>query len=422
VANKIGPYQILDVLRSGNRPLYKVKAADGRVLALKAVSAAGLSPEMRERFNREAEICRTLDHPNLVRVHDAGEADGTLYQALDLLEGSDLSTVLTSNRQFTWPEKLSIMEQVCEGLEYAHAHKLVHRDIKPANLFLEDSGRVRVLDFGMARVESSVLTRVGSALGTVNYMSPEQIRGERCTPASDVFAAGIVFFQLATGRHPFSSRDRSIAQVVSAIVFEPPPKLSQLCPDAPEGLEFLLNKALEKDPVHRPQSGSSLKQAVRLCITLSMAGSPAPPPAAEEVSPPPASADPPPESDKTLLAPTARNPALAPEDRATKIMRRGDFAPSLPAKRDAPTPATPAAPVVPAQPPDPGAKPRHRYCPSCTYANSVSATVCAGCGYLLVNAPAAGSAEKPRPWGLYTAIGIALLLAIALVVVLIVKS
>jgi serine/threonine-protein kinase len=367
VANKIGPYQILEVIYSGSRPLYKVKAADGRVLALKSVAVAGLSAEMRERFNREAEICRTLDHPNLVRVYDAGEADGTLYQAMDLLEGSDLNAVLTSNRQFTWPEKLSIMEQVCDGLEYAHAHKLVHRDIKPANLFLEDSGRVRVLDFGMARVAESELTRVGSALGTLNYMSPEQIRGERCTPASDVFSAGIVFFQLAAGRHPFSSRERSIAQVVSAIVFEPPPQFSQICPDAPEGLEFLLNKALEKDPMRRPQSGSSLKQAVKLCaITLSMAASRLPATPTVAAGHPPAEPLRAPDGAEKTVAP---DPApVAPEDKKTKVMRRADFAAPLPVKPPAPPPAPPpppaAPPVVPAPQTESRAKPR--YCPQCT--------------------------------------------------------
>ena len=141
----------------------------------------------------------------------------------------------------------------------------MHRDIKPANLFLENSGRVRVLDFGMVRVAESELTKVGSSLGTLNYMSPEQIRGERCTPATDVFSAGIVFFQLATGRHPFSTRDRSLGQVVSAIVFETPPKLSELAPDAPEGLEFVLHRALEKDPARRLQNAGELKQAISLC-------------------------------------------------------------------------------------------------------------------------------------------------------------
>ena len=275
IMDKIGPFQILETVHSGPQPLYRAKAADGRVVALKTIPAAGLTPEMRERFTREADTCRTLDHPNLVRVFETGEADGMLYQAMELLEGADLGKVMAEGRQFNWDGKLGIMEQICDGLQYAHEHKLVHRDIKPANLFLENSGRVRVLDFGMVRVAESELTRAGSSLGTLNYMAPEQIRGQRCTPATDVFSAGIVFYQLATGRHPFSARDRSLGQVVSAIVFETPPKLSELCPDAPEGLEFILNRALEKDPARRLQNAGDLKQAMALCRMTMKLGGPA---------------------------------------------------------------------------------------------------------------------------------------------------
>jgi serine/threonine-protein kinase len=412
VPAKIGPYQILDVLHSGNRPLYKVKAADGRVLALKAVAVAGLSPEMRERFTREGDICRTLDHPNLVRVYDAGEADGNLYQTMDLLEGSDLSKVMAQERRFTWPEKLSIMAQVCEGLEYAHAHKLVHRDIKPANLFLEDSGRVRVLDFGMVRVADSNLTRVGSTLGTVNYMAPEQIRGTRCTAASDVFSAGIVFFQLASGRHPFSSRERSLAQVVKAIVFEPPPKLSEICPDAPEGLEFLLNKALDKEPERRPQDGGALKQAVGLCrITLDFADS-------DAAAPPVRTPGPAPENVQTSAPPLAARPV--PREEAKTQVRKINPADLVKPRPPQPPPPVPPKPQV--MKPEPPAPQRYRYCPSCTSANPLFAVVCTVCNSPLVISRGDGTGEKRWPWSLYIAIAIAVLLATALVVVLIVKS
>ena len=117
----------------------------------------------------------------------------------------DLNKAIASGRQFSWSDKLSIMEAVCAGLQYAHQLGLVHRDIKPANLFLENSGNTRILDFGMAREGSSELTRAGSAVGTLNYMAPEQIRGETCTAATDVFATGIVFQQLSTGLHPFAA-------------------------------------------------------------------------------------------------------------------------------------------------------------------------------------------------------------------------
>ncbi len=146
--DKIGPFEILETLHRGAQPLYRAKAADGRVVAVKTTPVQGLTPEMRERFLREAETCRGLDHPNLVRVFESGEAGGVLYQAMELLEGSDLGKVEAAGRKFTWEEKLSIMEQVCDGLQYAHEHKLVHRDIKPANLFLENNGRVRVSRWG----------------------------------------------------------------------------------------------------------------------------------------------------------------------------------------------------------------------------------------------------------------------------------
>jgi serine/threonine-protein kinase len=399
--DKIGTYQIVETLHQGAQPLYHATAGDGRPVALKATPVEKLTPEMRERFLREGETCRTLDHPNVIRVFDTGEADGMLYQAMELLDGSDLGKVLASGRTFTWEEKLSIMEQVCEGLQYAHEHDLVHRDIKPANLFLENSGRVKVLDFGMVRVAQSELTRAGSALGTLNYMSPEQIRGERCTAASDVFSAGIVFFQLATGRHPFSARDRSLPQIVSAIVFETPPKVSELCPDAPEGLEFILTKALEKDATKRFQNAGELKQALALCrVTLNIGGAPV------ELEPRTAPVE----------AAEAATPVL--DGEKTKVMRR-------PVAAVAPTPA-PAAPTpvrVPEKAPTPVARNQFRYCPTCTAPNPPDATICRQCGTPLA-AKSAASEQSPKQgkqWALPVAVGVAVVLALILIVVLITR-
>src|ERR1017187_133725 len=122
--DKIGTYQLLEILHSGPQPLYRAKGKDGKEVAVKAIPVAGLTAEMRERFMREAETAKTLDHPNLVRVFEEGEADGMLFQAMELLVGSDLGHVMAEGRKFTWEDKLSIMEQVCDGLQYAHEHKL----------------------------------------------------------------------------------------------------------------------------------------------------------------------------------------------------------------------------------------------------------------------------------------------------------
>jgi serine/threonine protein kinase len=401
--DKVGPYEIVETLHRGPQPLYRVKAADGRVLALKAAPVANATAESRERFSREAETCRALDHPHLVRVVDAGEADGMLYQVMELLEGADLGKVMGEGRPFSWEQKLSIMEQVCDGLQYAHEHHLVHRDIKPANLFLEDSGRVVVLDFGMVQVAESELTKVGATVGTLNYMAPEQIRGERCTAASDVFSAGIVFFQLASGRHPFSSKGRSLPEIVSAIVFEAPPKLSELCPDAPEGLEFLLNRALEKDPAKRLQNAGELRQSIAVCrLAMGHAAAPVEPAAAD------------PEEAKTKVFSTA---TTAPVDgEKTQVFRRPGVVAAPAAPKPAPPPVV-AAPAVAAAPkPAPGL--RFRYCPSCTSANPPDASVCGRCGLPLAEGV---PAKKATNWGMWVAVGVAVVLAIALVLVLVVK-
>jgi serine/threonine protein kinase len=419
--DKIGQYTILDVLHRGAQPLYKAKGKDGKEVAVKAIPVAGLTAEMRERFNREAQTAKTLDHPNLVRVFEAGEADGHLYQAMELLVGSDLGHVMAEGRKFTWEDKLSIMEQVCDGLQYAHEHHLVHRDIKPANLFLENSGRVRVLDFGMVRVAESELTKVGSSLGTLNYMSPEQIRGDRCTTASDVFSIGIVFYQLSTGRHPFSSKDRSLAKVVSAIVFETPPKISEICPDAPEGLEFILNKAMEKDQANRIQNAGDLKQAMSLCrITMKLgfsqqhAAKPPEPRAGTGAFPQEAGG----------RSPGPQGPgavAFAPEDSdKTQVIRRD----KAQTPRVAPPPAKPQV-KPPAQPPPPPPVKLNTgflHCPICTTPNPPGATVCRGCGNPLGTGVVPDPAQaKPVQWGLYVAIAAAALLAVVLIIVLIQK-
>ena len=363
---KIGPYQIVDVLHGGPRRLYRVRAADGRLLALKTIEVAGLTADARERFDREAAICKQLDHPNLVKVYDSGEDAGVLYLAMDLLEGADLSKVLAERRPLTWEQRLSTMEQVCDGLSYAHARQLVHRDIKPANIFLENSGRARILDFGMARVESSVLTKVGMAVGTLTYMAPEQIRGETCTAAADVFAAGIVFFELATGKHPFSFSGTTLPEILRAVLFQQPPPLKELTPDAPDGLELVLTKALEKDRDHRLQDAADFKQAMSLCrITF------------------------------RLRASSAASPQ--PVDPSKTIVVRRPDRPGPP-----PPPPPPRAEPPPVPPaPQPVPKPQLTFCSSCTYGNPKDAVTCVRCGLPLVArqaSPGPDAADKSLQW------------------------
>ena len=419
--DKIGTFQILETIHLGPQPLFRARGKNGQEVAIKAIPIANLTAEMRERFTREAEACRTLDHPNLIRVFETGEADGMLYQAMELLEGADLGKAMGEGRHFDWEAKLSIMEQVSAGLQYAHDHNLVHRDIKPANLFLENSGRVKVLDFGMVRIAESDLTKVGSSLGTLNYMSPEQIRGERVTPATDVFSAGIVFYQLSAGRHPFSSRDRGLAQVVSAIVFEKPPKLSEICPDAPEGLEFILNRALEKDPARRLQNAGDLRQAVALCRMALGMGIPATaptPPVLAAAPPTPAAGSQ--DVDKThiMKSPAADAPPQPEVDGKTRVMRR----PTPPVPIAAPPPAPKPPVALPPRPVPPPPVQRYSYCPSCTFANPRGTATCQRCQTPLAAPAPVAIVSKPSPWPLYIAITVAAGLAITLILVLLLNE
>ncbi|MCU0248081.1 MAG: serine/threonine protein kinase [Bryobacter sp.] len=345
---KVASYDILETLEGGPRPLYKARGASG-VVALKTMPTQGVSDEERARFLREAEVTRGLDHPNLLPVSDSGESDGVLYMAMELLEGMDLRKALAAGRTGGWPERLSIMEQVLDGLAIAHGRGLVHRDIKPANIFLENSGRVRLLDFGMARVSASTLTRAGASVGTLNYMAPEQLRGEPCVPATDLFAAAVVFHELATGRHPFSSGETNLAKVLSNIMFLAAPALDAAI-GAPEGLQQVLAHALEKDPAKRTQSAEQFRRELAICRLMLELG-------AQSV---------------TRTAEHAQPAAAAEEDLAkTRVIRRQPAPPPAPLEV-----AEKAAPVVP---PKRAASTPVVYCPNCTETNPIGAAVCRRC-------------------------------------------
>lgn len=355
-ARKIGGYELLEPLHGGTHPLFKAKDAEGKLVALKAIPLTIASDEQRERFLREAEIAKTLDHQNLVKVIDSGTGETHLYQVMELLEGSDLRKLLGQQSALAWEQRMQIMEQVCDGLGYAHYRGLVHRDMKPANLFVENSGRVRILDFGMARIQDSKLTRVGVALGTLNYMAPEQIRGEQCTPASDVFSCGIIFYELITGRHPFSHGSAGLQEILTSMLFQSPPPLRDLAPDAPAGIEMVIAQALEKEPQKRPQNASELRGMLRSCRVGLASGTKPPPPA----------------------------PVPAPDLGATRKIRRPDIEALKAMKPPAPPPAAPKPPAPPAQKPAPERAQETLYCPACTRPNPKSASVCAQCGASLM--------------------------------------
>jgi CheY-like chemotaxis protein len=224
------------------------------------------SSGFRERFSREARIAAALAHPNIVTVYDAGEVDGTLYLAMQFIEGSDLAAMLTEEGRLRPYRAIDVCRQVASALDAAHAQGLIHRDVKPANVLIE--GRIAYLtDFGLTkRVQGThaPLTRVGDVVGTIHYVAPEQIEGNQVTARTDVYSLGCLLYHCLTGQVPFA-RDSDVG-VIYAHLSEDPPRPSRVRADLPEGLDGVIAKALDKSPDRRFASCGELMAAARAVV------------------------------------------------------------------------------------------------------------------------------------------------------------
>jgi eukaryotic-like serine/threonine-protein kinase len=227
----------------------------GRRVAIKRLFASLAGDEIfEERFIREARMAAALSHPNLVAVYDVGDEDGLPYIVMEYVEGETLAELMARRGPVPPDRAVKILLQVCAGLEHAHAAGLVHRDIKPQNLLLRRDGVVKVADFGIARtLQGTQLTQVGTVLGTVAYLAPEQAAGERVTAAADIYSLGAVAYELLTGHTPYefeSLADLAVKQQ------EPPPPI----PEAPPDVERAVLRALGFRPADRPESAAAFAQ------------------------------------------------------------------------------------------------------------------------------------------------------------------
>jgi len=250
---KIGKYRIIERIgRGGMGSVYKAHdPALDRLVALKVVSAeTDHTEELRARFFREGQACAKLSHPNVVTIHDLGEADGNLFIVMELLEGDELRQLIARRAIATLDDKLPIMIQICEGLEYAHEKGVVHRDVKPGNIFVLRNGQVKILDFGIAQIAAAEtgLTRAGLIVGTLQYMAPERARGQG-GHASDIFSVGAVFYEFLSNRAPFAGEDP--IEILEKLRTENPPRLGEIEPSVPPELEAIVERALQKDPTRR---------------------------------------------------------------------------------------------------------------------------------------------------------------------------
>jgi serine/threonine-protein kinase len=257
-------YEILDRIGEGAMGVvYRArdKTLD-RVVALKIVSTELTDEdELLLRFRREAEAIGHLNHPNIITVYDMGARDDRLYLAMELLEGEDLRALVESRATPPIEDRARIMIEICEGLGYAHTRGIVHRDVKPANIILTRDRRVKLLDFGLARMASRpTITRQGVILGTPDYMSPEQATGRGIDHRSDVFSAGAVFYELLTLQKPF--RGSTLHAVLYEIVSGAPEAILSLNPEVPARLAALVESMLEKEPERRPASLEDVRRGI----------------------------------------------------------------------------------------------------------------------------------------------------------------
>jgi serine/threonine protein kinase len=260
----LGPYRIASRIGEGGMgAVYRAKDTRlGRDVAIKVLTAVTLSDKERlQRFEQEARATGMLNHPNLLTIYDIGSTEGTPFLVSELLEGENLRDRI--DRGAIPPRKaVDISQQMAHGLAAAHDKGVIHRDLKPENIFITKEGRVKILDFGIAKLTPTggsegpmfqmAATEPGMVLGTVGYMSPEQVRGEQVDRRSDIFAFGAIFYEMLTGSRAFK-RDSSI-ETLSAILKEDPPDLTEVNPNIPPPIERLVRRCLEKDREQRFQS------------------------------------------------------------------------------------------------------------------------------------------------------------------------
>ncbi len=244
----------------------------GREVALKTI-LTGVLPdstnygELRRRLEREARAAGALNHPGIVTVYDVGEWNDSFYIAMEFVPGTPLDRIIkggggSGGKALSYDAVISLIGQVASALDYAHARKIVHRDIKPANLLYLDDGRVKITDFGIARLSQDSITQEGGRVGSPSYMSPEQIEGGEVDGRTDFFSLGVVFYQLLTGRKPF--RGKHVPAITHAICHSEPEPPSRYNKSLPRRVDLVVLKLLAKNPERRYAGGQELAKDLAL--------------------------------------------------------------------------------------------------------------------------------------------------------------
>jgi hypothetical protein len=263
---RLGPYEVRRAIGAGGMgEVYLAHDSRlGRDVAIKVLPATSGGVEALARFEREARAVAALSHPNVLAIHDVGAEGSVHFVVTELLEGETLRARLAARGSLAPAEAVSYGVQIARGLAAAHDRGIIHRDLKPDNIFITRDGRIKILDFGIAIFdqasvrtgEQSLLTRTGLAMGTVGYMSPEQLLGQPATAQSDLFSFGVVMHELLAGTHPFTRR--TAPEVQTAVLREDAASLSRAVPGLSPSLVRVIERCLEKQPASRPESARDL--------------------------------------------------------------------------------------------------------------------------------------------------------------------
>jgi serine/threonine protein kinase len=263
----LGTYQLVELLGQGGMSVvYRAR----HVLTDQEVAVKVLPPELstqrevKARFIEEARTLARLEHPNIVVLHNFVEQEGYLYLVMQCADGETFDQVIAREGRLSPPEAVSVIVEVLRALEYAHDQGVIHRDIKPSNVILRGDGTVKVMDFGIAKfMGSTKLTQTGQTMGTVRYMSPEQVRGKQVDHRTDLYSLGVTLYEALTGRTPFDGENHF--EIMQKHLSTPPPPPSQIVAEIPSDLEAVILKAMNKPIDQRYQSARDFRHALQKC-------------------------------------------------------------------------------------------------------------------------------------------------------------
>ena len=261
-------YEILEKLGGGGMAIvYKSRDTFlNRLVTIKVLRPEFTSDDdFIHRFRREAQAVASLSHTNIVSIHDVGREDVVHYLVMEYIKGDNLKNIIRQKGRLDPEEAVRIAAQVCEALDHAHANNIVHRDVKPHNILITTEGRAKLTDFGIAmEATSGTITRTDTIMGSVHYLSPEQARGETATPRSDIYAVGILLYEMLTGQQPYCG-DSPIAVALKHIQETPPP-VDEVNPQVPADLAAVVKRAMEKRPEERYRSAAELARRLEIIL------------------------------------------------------------------------------------------------------------------------------------------------------------